>query len=223
MSIPVLILGEPGSGKSYSLRNFNSDEIGVIQTIAKPLPFRASMSVASALVPSDEHDKRTPLARAESWANNITDKPVLVFDDFGYFITDQWTKGKDGFAIYKEIGTSIYNFIMSIMADGQTDRIAYFVMHEEKSDDGTVQPLTLGKLLNEKIKIMGLFTVALHSIARGGEYLFVTNGQPFKSPPDMFELEIPNDLKAVDTTIRDYYGLKPLSDPSTPAKAGEAS
>ena len=114
------------------------------------------------------------------------------------------------------------------MADGQVDRIAYFIMHEEKLDDGTVQPLTLGKLLNEKIKIMGLFTVALHSITRGGEYLFVTNGQPFKSPPGMFDLEIPNDLREVDATIREYYGYPALStapDKSTAPeqKSGDAS
>ena len=68
MSIPVLILGEPGSGKSYSLRNFKKDEIGIIQTIPKPLPFRGDVDVASALIPANENDKQTPLARAESWA-----------------------------------------------------------------------------------------------------------------------------------------------------------
>lgn len=28
-----------------------------------------------------------------------------------------------------------------------------------------------------------------------------------KSPEDMFPLEIENDLKAVDTTIREYWGI----------------
>jgi hypothetical protein len=34
------------------------------------------------------------------------------------------------------------------------------------------------------------------------------NGQSVaKTPEGMFELEIPNDLKFVDTTIREYYGM----------------
>ena len=40
MGIPVMILGESGTGKSASLRNFSQDEIGVINVCGKPLPFR---------------------------------------------------------------------------------------------------------------------------------------------------------------------------------------
>ena len=39
MGIPVMILGESGSGKTTSLRNFTPDEIGVIGVVGKPLPF----------------------------------------------------------------------------------------------------------------------------------------------------------------------------------------
>ena len=45
MGIPVLILGESGSGKSTSLRNFNEDEIKVLNVASKPLPFRKRLSV----------------------------------------------------------------------------------------------------------------------------------------------------------------------------------
>ena len=40
MGIPVLVLGESGSGKSTSLRNFEPDEIGIFNVASKPLPFR---------------------------------------------------------------------------------------------------------------------------------------------------------------------------------------
>ena len=40
MGIPVLVLGESGSGKSSSLRNFSPDEIGIFNVAGKPLPFR---------------------------------------------------------------------------------------------------------------------------------------------------------------------------------------
>lgn len=40
MGVPVLIIGKSGSGKSTSLRNFEEDEIGLINVSRKPLPFR---------------------------------------------------------------------------------------------------------------------------------------------------------------------------------------
>jgi hypothetical protein len=44
----------------------------------------------------------------------------------------------------------------------------------------------------------------------GSEHFFITNSDgsnPAKSPMDMFELKIDNDLKFVDDTIRDYYEI----------------
>ena len=39
MGIPVLILGESGSGKSYSLKNFSPSEIGIFSIRKGTLPF----------------------------------------------------------------------------------------------------------------------------------------------------------------------------------------
>ena len=39
MGIPVLIMGESGSGKSTSLRNFEPEEISILNVAGKPLPF----------------------------------------------------------------------------------------------------------------------------------------------------------------------------------------
>ena len=43
MGIPVLILGESGSGKSTSLRNFEPEEVGIFNVASKPLPFRKAL------------------------------------------------------------------------------------------------------------------------------------------------------------------------------------
>ena len=47
MGIPVLILGQSGSGKSTALRNFSKEEIGIFNVAGKPLPFRKSMNVCN--------------------------------------------------------------------------------------------------------------------------------------------------------------------------------
>ncbi len=41
MSIPTLILGDPGTGKTSALRNMNPAETLLIQVVKKPLPFRS--------------------------------------------------------------------------------------------------------------------------------------------------------------------------------------
>ena len=86
-------------------------------------------------------------------------------------------------------------------------------MHTERDNFGGVQPLTVGKLLNEKIKIVGMVTICLISEIDNGRYVFRTNGMPpAKSPMGMFEEDrIDNDLKAVDSTIREYWGMGPLT------------
>ena len=47
MGIPVLILGESGSGKSTSLRNFEPSEISIFNVAGKPLPFRKKLPKAT--------------------------------------------------------------------------------------------------------------------------------------------------------------------------------
>ena len=44
MGIPVLIMGESGSGKSASLRNFDADDLVIFNVASKPLPFRKKLN-----------------------------------------------------------------------------------------------------------------------------------------------------------------------------------
>lgn len=207
MSIPVLILGEPGSGKSYSLRNFGRDEIGVIQTIAKPLPFKNDLKVA----------KSRSINTVRSWLKGTDRYRAMVVDDFGYLITDMYMRYSHGpeklhdqYEVYKIIGGEVYDLVNTLMEDGQNDRIVYITMHVERDSMGNIEPATVGKMLNEKVKLIGMFTVVLMAVSQGDEHKFVTNGQPLKSPPGMFPQEVDNDLKAVDSAIREYWGMAPL-------------
>ena len=83
-------------------------------------------------------------------------------------------------------------------------------MHEAVSDYGDVKLKTIGKLLDEKVCIEGMVPIALRCLTNGERHYFRTqaDGKDIsKSPEGMFQLEIDNDLKMVDTTIREYYGL----------------
>ena len=212
MSIPVLILGEPGSGKSSSMREFTEDEIGVIQTVAKPLPFKNKLKVA----------KSRDIDEVRKWLLGTSKYKAMVVDDFGYLITEiyvRYTYGdekiRDQYEVYKIIGADVYNLVNALNEDGQDDRIVYLTMHIERDASGVIEPATVGKMLNEKVKLVGMFTIVLMASSQGGKYRFITNGQPFKSPPGMFPQEIPNDLKKADALIREYWGLKPLKNTDT--------
>ena len=93
------------------------------------------------------------------------------------------------------------------------DAIVYFVMHST-IENGQIVPATVGKMLNEKINLVGMFTITIYATIQDGEYKFIVNGMPpAKSPEGMFPGEaIDNDLKAVDSAIREYWGMRPIVD-----------
>jgi hypothetical protein len=84
-------------------------------------------------------------------------------------------------------------------------------MHEDSDDNGNIKPKTIGRMLDEKVNIEGMFTVCIRTMFDSGKYLFrlKTNGQDcVKTPFDMFDnVEMENDLKSFDKVVREYYEL----------------
>ena len=91
------------------------------------------------------------------------------------------------------------------------DKIVYIMMHEDKNDFGDIKAKTIGKMIDEKVCLEGMFTIVLRCIEESGNHLFVTqssDGAISKSPMGMFEsLTIDNDLLVVEKAIREYYEL----------------
>lgn len=207
MAIAVLILGKSGSGKSASLRNF-TDNIGVINVMGKPMPFRNTLKTAKT---KDYEEIKRVARKAEAKS--------IVIDDAGYLITDHFMEGhsKTGagnavFAFYNEIGDTFYRFVKYITEQVPDDKIVYLLMHEDKNDFGDIKPKTIGKLLDEKVCLEGMFTVVLRCIGDSDKHVFLTRSNGLdvtKTPIDMFkDAEIDNDLKMVDDVIREYYDIK---------------
>ena len=205
MAIPVLITGKSGSGKSTSLRNCtNNPDWNMVNVLNKPLPFKGKIPQ----VVTDEYDK-VMKAIAGSKAKSI------VIDDAGYLITNYFmrnhsTKGAGNaiFSMYNTLADNFWNLI-EFIKKLPDDKIVYIIMHEEVDEFGNVKPKTIGKMLDEKLVLEGMFTIVLRCIQENGKHLFQTqsNGTDVcKSPMGMFEdLEIDNDLMMVDKTIREYY------------------
>lgn len=207
MATPVLIIGKSGSGKSTSLRNCQNDNFNLIRVLNKPLPFRGKVNGWH----TDDY-QQVMRYLAASKADSI------VIDDAGYLITNHFMRGHSQtgggnavFELYNSIGDRFWSLIQFVTKLPE-HKIVYFMMHEDKNDYGDVKPKTIGKLLDEKVCVEGMFTIGLRCIEEGGKHLFITqsaNGAVSKSPMGMFdETSIDNDLALVDARIREYYGLQ---------------
>lgn len=198
-----MILGESGTGKSASLRNFQPDEVGIINVSGKPLPFRNKLSVYK----SDSYPQiRKVLLGSKA--------PSIVIDDAQYLMANEFMRRSDerGYDKFTEIAKNFWSLVQEIVAQQMPDdQIVYFLMHTDTSDDGRVRAKTIGKMLNEKITLEGLFTIVLRTCVSDGVYTFRTvnsGSDTVKTPMGMFHTaEIDNDLKMVDTAIREYYGI----------------
>lgn len=206
MAIPVLVIGQSGSGKSTSMRNcINNDAWSLIKVIEKPLPFKGK-------IPTGTTDNYETIKK---WLTGGKAKSFVI-DDAGYLITNYFMKnhsskgaGNGVFQLYNVLADNFWGLIQFIVNDLPVDKIVYIIMHEEKNDFGDIKPKTIGKLLDEKICLEGMFTIVLRCVIANNEHLFITQsdgGAVSKSPLGMFNtLEIDNDLKIVDKTIREYY------------------
>jgi len=205
-SVPVLIYGKSGTGKSTSMRNFADEEIGVINVLNKPLPFKNKIKMAST-------DDYATIMKALAG----TKKKTIVIDDCGYLITNEFMRKSSvkGYDKFNEIANNFWALIEFVkkLEGGKT---VYMIMHEDTNDNGDVSPRTIGKMLNDKVCVEGMFTIALRSMCEDGNYIFRTrtNGQDVtKSPMGMFETDfVDNDLKEVDKVIREYYELDKIED-----------
>lgn len=206
MAIPVLIIGRSGSGKSTSLRNFKDGEIGIIRVISKPLPFKNNLKS----MVTDDYAKIMAILK-------VANSKSLVIDDANYLMTNQFMKGHSStgagngvFSFYNVIGDNFWTLI-NFVAALPDDKIVYIMMHEDESDNGKIKPKSIGKMLDEKVCIEGMFTVVLRCLYENGRHIFKTQTDGLdvcKSPIGMFETEeIDNDLKMVDETIRNYYEI----------------
>lgn len=208
MGIPVLIIGKSGSGKSRSMKNCVGKDFGVIRVLNKPLPFKGKFIGK----PCCDYGEIKRILKSPQWPKSI------VIDDAGYLITGQFMdghnttgKGNAVFGLYNQLADDFYRLIKAVADEAPEDRIVYVVMHEDTNDFGDIKPKTIGKLLDEKVCLEGMFTIVLRAV-KGERYMFVTqskDGAVSKAPDDMFpEIEIDNDLLMVDNTIREYYGIE---------------
>lgn len=204
MASVVMVIGQSGTGKSTSLRNFKKGECSVINVSKKPLPFPCDLNVAN--VGSYKTIKELMFK---------TQSPAIVVDDCTYLIVNEYMSKADekGYDKYTNMAKNFWEFINFCITELPDDKVVYFLGHSEKGDDGREHFKTVGKMLDNTVVLEGYCTVVLKTIVEDNHYYFSTKNNGYdtvKTPLGMFQDErIDNDLKAVDTRIREYFKITP--------------
>ncbi len=201
MGIPVLILGESGSGKSASMRNFKEDEIGIINVSSKPLPFKTKLKPFN----SDDYIKIEDVIKRAKVKS-------IVIDDAQYLQANEYMRNAkiQGYQKFTDIALNFWTLVQMIIKTLPEDVIVYLLGHIETDSNGKEKFKTIGKM-TDNYSVEGMCTIVLKTLVEDGHYYFTTQTNGFdtvKSPMGMFgETKIDNDLKAVDTAIREYYNI----------------
>lgn len=205
MGIPVMIMGESGSGKSYSIRNMNPETVGVFNVSSKFLPFKGAA--------------RFKQVKGANANYAMIEKTIMrgklkryVIDDSQYLMAfESFSKVNEvGYGKFTNMAVNFYNLVQAAIA-APDDVITYFLHHVEQNDMGKIKAKTLGKMLDNQLTLEGLFGIVLLCKADGTRHYFETQSDGYttaKSPAEMFDVTIDNDLQMVDEKIREYYEME---------------
>lgn len=220
MATAVLIMGESGSGKSASLRNFAPNEISVFNVTSKPLPFKQGKTK----IPKIDNATYTDIANALAKPN----KRAYMIDDAGYLLSFEMFKraNETGYSKFTDMAKNFFDMLDFINTQLPSDIIVYITMHtEDDSEMHKTKAKTIGKMIDQNLNLEGLFVIVLRAMQTEDGYKFITRDDRVstaKSPMGMFESDtIDNDLKEVDRIIREYYDMKPLTDNKATTKKTE--
>ena len=203
MGIPVLILGESGSGKTFAIKNMDPEKVGIFLVEKPRLPFRKQFKTCQ---------NATYYVILKALA-----EPKLkqyVIDDSQYLLVNEFfdRAGEVGYQKFTDMALNFRNLIHFVIRKVPDDVIVYFLHHTDTDSNGKIKAKTIGRMLDEKLTVEGLFDIVLRTQVdpEGHWFMTKTNGQDtVKTPEEMFPADrIPNDLAAVDTAIRNYYEME---------------
>lgn len=220
MSTPVLIVGKSGTGKSRSTVNLDPTKTFIIASLAKDLPFRGWKKKYAPIdgngkgnyVCTDEYPE---IGKALNYiSTSRPDVKYVVIDDAQYLMVNEFMRrhasagaGNAVFSLYNEIADHFWTLVFNARLY-RPDLMIFFLAHSDVNDSGESKMKTIGKLLDEKVNVEGMFSIVLNTVVDDKKYYFETQNSGFntsKSPEGMFpERRIDNDLALVADAINKY-------------------
>ena len=234
MANGIAVVGDSGSGKSTSvgkheelgIKGLNPEHTFIINVKGKPLPMRGWKSKYVAIDVTKPPTEGNYLASTDAgliikilqYINaNRPDITNVVLDDAQYVMSEEFMANalKTGFDKFNKMAKNMYDIINTGLL--MREDINFIMLTHDDEEDGKSKIKTLGRLLDDKVNLAGLFTVVLYTTTKttmsGTTYHFVTNKHidergvhiMAKSPVGMFEEKlIPNDMGLVLDKIEEY-------------------
>lgn len=214
----ILVIGSSSSGKTASLRTLNSKSTVIISCEKNRLSFKGSNKFLQYNITN--YEELIGVMSEILTKDKNKNVKTIILDDYGYLMSDEYMKTalETGYSKYTVMAVNAYNGFKTIpkeLCAGREDITIIYIMHPQKNDLGMYTPKTIGKVLDDKICIEGMFdTVLFARVNDNNEYVFMTRTtvdipSVAKTPMDMFEqVEIPNDMDLVLRTRAEYYGTE---------------
>ena len=244
MSRSILIGGLTGSGKStsigkipeYNIKGLDPKTTFIVQTISKDLPFRGYKTNYKPLV-TEKKGEKLMYVSGNLYSNRDPKKIInvmrliseqcptiktIILDDWQYIMAFEFMKrtNEKGYEKFNEIGSHGFD-VLEYTFELRDDIYVIVFTHvdfDERLGREYVRVKTIGKMLQEKVTIEGLYTIVLEATklieTKGKDaevtYAFRTKSiykdDIVKSPIGMFkESYIPNDLGLVIDLMENYY------------------
>jgi predicted ATPase len=197
----VLILGEPGSGKTSSIRNFKKGEAQVISCSGKEFPFKSELQVK---VPEGYDDVYSYIEKSTA--------PIVVLDDVNYLmVVEEFDRAKElGYSKFTDFAIHL-NEIFRRIKEKQSSQTFYVMAHPEDRNDTNKKldfKVSAGKM-SKKFPIVGMTNIVLEPVideTNGFVFKTKTDGMGVKTPIGLFDTDTtPNDLKQVNDKIKEFY------------------
>ena len=165
IGIPVLILGESGSGKSRSIKNLNPNEVAIFNVAGKMLPFRTKF-------PNIINNANYDLIKKKLRENKFK---TYIIDDSQYLMAFELFDKVNvtGYGKFTDIAVHFKDLVTTIIKETSPDTIVYILHHLEETSTGKVKIKTVGKMLDDQLTLEGLFTIVLKTEIIKIDYIFL--------------------------------------------------
>ena len=206
----LLVMGEPASGKTVSLRNIPKNELYYIDCDKKGLNYKGWKN--------DFNEEKKNYLRSndgefiakcmQGISEKREDIKYIAIDTINsIMIADEMKRSKDkNFDKWVDLASCIFNLI-NIVPDLRDDLTVIFIGHTQTDDEGFTRLLTNGKKLN-KIGLEKYFDTVLIAKNNDGKYVFETKSpnSTARTPMGSYDDEqyIDNDLYEVIKVLKEY-------------------
>lgn len=210
MAKMLLVMGEPASGKTVSLRNIPKNELYYIDCDKKGLNYKGWKNDFNEEKKNyfRSNDGEMIIKCMQGISEKREDIKYIAIDTINsIMIADEMRRSKDkNFDKWVDLASCIFNLI-NIVPDLRDDLTVIFIGHTQTDDEGFTRLLTNGKKLN-KIGLEKYFDTVLIAKNNDGKYVFETTSpnSTARVPMGSYENEqyIENDLYEIIKELREY-------------------